>query len=218
MLGASQLLNGPTNGQTLDEPPVERSYSLGESWSGGGASTASARDSLASKLAEQRGPGSRATRRGGFAGAVGGFVRTARARARSGPGAGAPSTPAARRLTFDEPASFSAAAAEYTPASRVEAPRPPAPEHELGAFFLAPGQETRSLVVVDCVCDTNRVVEAAGRFGAVSGVDDSRGAPRSKTPSRETAGRVATPPGTRPSASSSSSSTTCAPAARPRPV
>jgi len=174
MLGASQLLNGPTNGQTLDEPPVERSYSLGESWSGGGASTASARDSLASKLAEQ--------------------------------------------LTFDEPASFSAAAAEYTPASRVEAPRPPAPEHELGAFFLAPGQETRSLVVVDCVCDTNRVVEAAGRFGAVSGVDDSRGAPRSKTPSRETAGRVATPPGTRPSASSSSSSTTCAPAARPRPV
>jgi hypothetical protein len=121
-------------------------------------------------------------------------------------------------LTFDEPASFSAAAAEYTPASRVEAPRPPAPEHELGAFFLAPGQETRSLVVVDCVCDTNRVVEAAGRFGAVSGVDDSRGPPRSKNPSRETAGRVATPPGTRPSASSSSSSTTCAPAARPRPV
>ncbi|KAH8048535.1 RNA binding-protein [Aureococcus anophagefferens] len=92
---------------------------------------------------------------------------------------------AMKLLTFDEPASFSAAAAEYTPASRRGA-RPPAPEHELGAFFLAPGQETRSLVVVDCVCDTNRVVEAAGRFGAVLGVDDSRGA-RSKTPSHETA-------------------------------
>ena len=218
MLGASQLLNGPTNGQTLDEPPVERSYSLGESWSGGGASTASARDSLASKLAEQRGPGSRATRRGGFAGAVGGFVRTARARARSGPGAGAPSTP--RRPQVDlrragvvlrgggrvharEPRRGAAAAGARARARRV-LPRAGPGDAEPRRRRLRLRHEPRR--------------RGGGPLRRRVGRRRLARPPRSKNPSRETAGRVATPLGTRPSASSSSSSTTCAPAARPRPV
>ena len=74
--------------------------------------------------------------------------------------------------TFDEPASFSAGAAEYTPASaRSESFDGPA--HELSPFFLAAAADTRSLAVVDCVCNTTAVVEAAGRYGRVSGVDDS---------------------------------------------
>lgn len=91
------------------------------------------------------------------------------------------------RLTFDDPLSFSAGAAEFTPRSAsfdssqgfgVSAPAAAPPRHELEAFFLPEAAETRSLIIVDCVCGADAVVAAANRFGTVSGVDDSRGAPR----------------------------------------